>query len=70
MCQVIEVQGDTVIASITTLGPDQVITFTYGRGTAGDNNGVVVQDNIAVAKFYVSSDGDGDEIFELAQSRK
>ena len=64
----LEVQGDTVIASITKLGPGQDITFTYGRGTGGDNNGVVVQDNIAVAKFYVSSDGDGDEIFELVKA--
>ena len=45
-------------------------TLTYGRGTGtqGDNNGVVVQDNIAVAKFTVSSDGDGDETFELVKA--
>ena len=64
----IEVQGDTVIASITTLGPGEAITFTYGRGTAGDNNGVVVQDNIAVAEFYISSDGDGDDVAELVKT--
>ena len=61
----LEIQGDTAIATITRLAEGGVITFTYGSGTGGDNNGVVVQDNIAVARFTVSSDGDGDDTFEL-----
>ena len=64
----LEVQGDTAIATISRLGPSNSIYFTYGGGTGGDNNGVVVQDNIIVAKFTVSSDGDGDDLFELVQA--
>ena len=64
----LEIQGDTAIATISRLGPGDSIFFTYGGGTGGDNNGVVVQDNIAVTKFTVSSDGDGDDLFELVEA--
>ena len=62
------IQGNTAIATITKLGSGDSLYFGYGGGTGGDNNGVVVQDNIAVAQFYISSDGEGDDIFELVEA--
>ena len=64
----LDVRSLSAEATIRTLGKGGSFRFVLGGGTSSANNGVEVQDNIGIAKFKITSDGDGDGVFDLVES--
>ena len=61
--------GTIAIAKLNKFAKGNTFTFTYGGGTAGDENGVEVQDAVETVDFTIKSDGDGDDVFAFITSK-
>ena len=66
----LDVGSRRAIATIGELAKGESFRFIYGGGTAGDSNGIEVQDSVGIAVFTIKSDGDGDEVFKAVNPPK